>query len=238
MGRRGQAAEVDAGHLGRRLDAQEAEDGRADIAEGAAAAEGWFARGVHQDERHGVRGMRGMRSTGLGIDHLLTVAMVGGDENAGTGALSVPDPSGTATDLVNDVTLTQLASVLKITLPELITQLQAVPGDSTISALLTELAANPNATLQNVLNDMTANGLDPASVGQALESLLAPSHQRLDLSSVEGDERSHQQYIDREGPRAEADGAEERRAGQRLRVRAQGPAEGLDNRRLAHGGLA
>jgi len=93
---------------------------------------------------------------------------------AGTGALSVPDPSGTATDLVNDVTLTQLASVLKITLPELITQLQAVPGDSTISALLTELAANPNATLQNVLNDMTANGLDPASVGQALESLLAP----------------------------------------------------------------
>lgn len=94
---------------------------------------------------------------------------------AGNGALSVPDPSGGTTVLTNDVTLTQLASVLKITLSELIAQLQAVPGNSTISAPLAALAANPDATLQNVLDDMSANGLNPGLVGQALAPLLAPA---------------------------------------------------------------
>jgi hypothetical protein len=91
------------------------------------------------------------------------------------GALSVPDASGGTTELTNDVTLTQLASVLKITLSELIAQLQAVPGNSTISGSLTDLEANPSTTLQNVLDDMTANGLNPGLVGQALAPLLAPA---------------------------------------------------------------
>jgi len=94
---------------------------------------------------------------------------------AGNRMLSVPDLSGETTELTNDVTLTQLASVLKITLSELIAQLQAVPGNSAISGSLTDLAANPNATLQNVLDDMTANGLNPGLVGQALAPLLAPA---------------------------------------------------------------
>jgi hypothetical protein len=94
---------------------------------------------------------------------------------AGNGALSVPDASDETTELTNDVTLTQLASVLKITLSELIAQLQAVPGNSTISGPLAGLATDPNATLQNVLDDMTANGLNPGLVGQALAPLLAPA---------------------------------------------------------------
>jgi hypothetical protein len=106
---------------------------------------------------------------------LPTSAALAESTPAGSGALSVPDPSGTATDLIDDVTLTQLASVLKLTLPELIAQLQAVPGNSTISGLLNNLAANPSATLQNVLDEMTANGLNPGLVGQALAPLLAPA---------------------------------------------------------------
>jgi hypothetical protein len=93
---------------------------------------------------------------------------------AGNGVLSVPDPSGGPTELANNVTLAQLASVLKITLPELIAELQAIPGNSTISALLNDLAANPNGTFQNVLDDMAANGLNPGLAEQTLASLLAP----------------------------------------------------------------
>jgi hypothetical protein len=92
----------------------------------------------------------------------------------GNGVLSVPDQGGSTTELTNKVTLTQLASVLKISLPELIAQIEAVPGNGTISGLLNGLSANPGATLQNVLDGLTANGLNPSLVEQPVASLLAP----------------------------------------------------------------
>ena len=65
------------GHLRRLLDAQQGEDGRREVAEPAAL---WGHAGVRtvDPERHRVGGVRGVRAA-VGLDHVLAVAVVGGD---------------------------------------------------------------------------------------------------------------------------------------------------------------
>src|SRR5215208_4004607 len=79
--------EIDAGHLAGLIDAEHAERGWADVAEGATRAERAVAVGVDDHEWDGIRGVRGVRAARFGIDHQLAVAVIGGHEEAGAGLL-------------------------------------------------------------------------------------------------------------------------------------------------------
>lgn len=122
------------------------------------------------------RGGAAMLASVMALGCALPVAAASGETPpAVSGALSVLDEGGKANELTSKVTLAQLASLLGISEPELIAKIEALPGNGTISVLLSGLLANPNATLQNVLDDLTANGLDPSSAEQLLQSLLEPN---------------------------------------------------------------
>jgi len=121
------------------------------------------------------RGAAAVLASVMALGCALPVAAATGETlPTGGGALSVLDQGGKASELTSKVTLAQLASLLGISEPELIAKIEALPGNSAISVLLSGLLANPNATLQNALDDLTANGLDPSSTEQLLQSLLGP----------------------------------------------------------------
>ena len=44
---------------------------------------------VHQNKGHGIGGVIGVRTTGVGIDHHFGVAVIGGDEPRASAAFSV-----------------------------------------------------------------------------------------------------------------------------------------------------
>lgn len=88
------------------------------------------------------------------------------------GVLGVVDPSGLSVGPLNGLTLTQLAALLGISPGELVAKIDALPGYGEVSALLDELLANPEATLQNVINDVNVSGVNPEPVQQLINSLL------------------------------------------------------------------
>src|SRR3989344_1795951 len=72
-----------AGHFGRQGQAQEVEDGRGDILERAARRQ--RGRSAYIKEWHRVGGVRRVRLAGFKVEHLLGVAMIGGDEYLAAG---------------------------------------------------------------------------------------------------------------------------------------------------------
>ena len=76
--------QVLAGHLAAARDAEQAEHRRREIAELAAVAQ--LCARERDDERHGVRRVRSVRRA-VGLEHLLGVAVVGGDERDAPGPL-------------------------------------------------------------------------------------------------------------------------------------------------------
>ena len=122
------------------------------------------------------RGGAAVLASAMAFGCALPVATATGENLAVSGsALAVLDDGGNASELTGKVTLAQLASLLGIGEAELIVQIEALPGNATISVLLNGLLANPHATLQNLFDELTANGLNPSSVKQLLQSLLGPA---------------------------------------------------------------
>jgi hypothetical protein len=89
------------------------------------------------------------------------------------GAVSVQDPEGQAAELLQRLTLTQLATLLHTTPAELAHQIELLPGNGAVSPLLDELLANPTATLESVIGNLTAKGSNPAAVEQLMSTSLA-----------------------------------------------------------------
>jgi hypothetical protein len=101
------------------------------------------------------------------------VTVSGGGLNA-NGVVTVSDQGGIAAEVLQGLTLPQLAALLKTTPAALVAQIESLPGASAVTLLLKELLANPGATLESVVNGLTAHGVNPAALKALINSLLAP----------------------------------------------------------------
>src|SRR5256885_16256558 len=71
----------------------------------------------------------------------------------GNASLTVLDENGRSVDVLGKLTLEQLATALHLPSAELVSQIEALPGNSTVAALLSEVL-NPNATLSQVTSTL------------------------------------------------------------------------------------
>lgn len=89
-----------------------------------------------------------------------------------TNALQVLNVNGTAAELLHRLTIPQLAALLHKTTAELLGEVQALPGYGLVSGLLSSLLGKPGATVQELLDTISAQGLSVAPVKQLIETLL------------------------------------------------------------------
>src|SRR5206468_11085607 len=75
-------------HFAWPVESEHAQHRRAHVAQRTAFAQRPIAVRIDNDEWYWVRGMRSVRATGLRIDHHLTIAVVGGDEQSRANGLS------------------------------------------------------------------------------------------------------------------------------------------------------
>ncbi|MDQ6810536.1 MAG: hypothetical protein M3Z95_01380, partial [Actinomycetota bacterium] len=89
------------------------------------------------------------------------------------GVVTVADQGGVAIDVLQGLTLPQLAAILKTTPAALVAQIESLPGAGAVTLLLKELLANPGTTLENVVNGLIAHGVNPAALKALIGTLLA-----------------------------------------------------------------
>jgi hypothetical protein len=92
-----------------------------------------------------------------------------------SGLLSNLDQGGQSAELLQKLTLPQLAALLGTTPTGLVSQLGTLSGDGELTSVLSGLAADPSATVQDVINELTATGMNAGVAEQLLSSLLTPS---------------------------------------------------------------
>src|ERR1700716_2458903 len=84
--------------------------------------------------------------------------------------VSVRNANGKAAELLNRLTIPQLAAALKTTPAKL--SAEAEGSGAKVGLELGEVLVNPAATLQEVLNGLAAAGVSPAQLQQVLNRLL------------------------------------------------------------------
>ena len=91
----------------------------------------------------------------------------------GNASLTVLDENGRSVDVLGKLTLEQLATALHLSSAELVSEIEALPGNSSVAALLGEVL-NPSATLSQVTSTLSALGLSTTPLQQLIEAHLGP----------------------------------------------------------------
>jgi hypothetical protein len=91
----------------------------------------------------------------------------------GNASLTVLDQNGRSVDVLGKLTLEQLATALHLSSAELVSEIEALPGNSSVEALLGEVL-NPSATLSQVTSTLSALGLSTTPLQQLIEAHLGP----------------------------------------------------------------
>jgi hypothetical protein len=86
--------------------------------------------------------------------------------------LQVLNANGKAAELLHRLTIAQLAALLHETTAQLLGEVQALPGYGLLSGQLGKLLEEPGATVQELLDVISAHGLSAEPVKQLIEMLL------------------------------------------------------------------
>jgi hypothetical protein len=120
----------------------------------------------------------------------------GAAEPAAEAALSLQTTDGSAVEVLNRLTIPQLAAVLHTSTPQLTALIEA--SGAGLGTRLSALLANPGTTLREVSELLSANGVSTAALQQALDQLLAlvatsPQHLAAIIDEVLADLRANGQ---------------------------------------------
>jgi hypothetical protein len=106
-----------------------------------------------------------------GVTASANAGSLGGSAELSTNVLQVLNVNGKAAELLHRLTIPQLAALLHKTTAELLGEVQALPGYGLLSGLLGSLE-KPGATVQELLDAISAQGLSLAPAKQLIETLL------------------------------------------------------------------
>lgn len=130
-------------------------------------------RSRHMSRRHVTAGILASVLT-LGSAVPAASALATGSTSE-SGLLSNLDQGGRSAELLQKLTLAQLATLLGTTPTGLASQLGTLLGNGELPNILSGLTADPTATVQDVINLLTGTGMTTGQSEQLLSSLLTPT---------------------------------------------------------------
>jgi hypothetical protein len=107
-----------------------------------------------------------------GVAASASVGGPGASAELSTNVLQVLNANGKAAELLHQLTIAQLAALLHKTTAELLGEVQALPGYGLLSGALGSLLEKPGATVQELLDAISAQGISLTPVKQLTETLL------------------------------------------------------------------